>query len=208
MERKQSDRSVETIERVAVLIDGPNFYMMAQYLGIQIDYFRFVYTITLGRKAVIKNVYCQPSESLKRKNFYRNLNKKYHLDVFECDEGDDVDEILADDLRRIAQREGVDTIILVSGDGGYFDALNYAHHECGKKIEIVSIGEMLGRKYFGNGFEIIDLKNLKQFVVEESFQQVRRNQEKRQKHKRNNSKTEQNRYYGTRRRKNNFRYKT
>lgn len=204
-EPKQSDRSVEKVERVAVLIDGPNFYMMAQHMGIRIDYFRFVNAITLGRKTIVRNVYCQPSSSIKRRNFYRNLKKKYHLDVFECDEGDDVDKILEHDLRCVAQREDVDTLILVSGDGGYLDALNYAYHECGKKIEIISINEMLGRRYFGNGFEIIDLKKLKQFVVEESFQKVRKDQEKHQRYKSNNSKTKQKRYYSNRKNKNSFR---
>lgn len=204
-EPKQSDRSVETIERVAVLIDGPNFFMMAQRMGIRVDYFRFVNVITLNRKAVLKNVYCQPPVSQKRRDFYKRLKKSYHLDVIECEEGFDVDEILKQDLRYIAQREDIDTIILVSGDTGYLDAIYFAYHEKRKKVEIVSIDEMLGRRYFGNGFKLIDLRNLKQFIVEESFQQIKRDQEKRQRHKHNNSKTEQKRYYGTRRRRNSYR---
>ena len=201
-------QSNKLIERVAVLIDGPNFHMMAQRLGVRIDYAKFVNAITLGKRAVIRKVYCQPSSSSKRKMFYRSLKTKYNLEIIECNEGDDVDQILNNDLRLIAIRDDIDTIVLASGDTDYLEAVNFAHNECGKKIKIVSLDEMMGKRYLGNGFEIVNLRDLKQFIVEDQFQKVDRTTESHQKkkHKRhNNSKTQRERYYGSRRKKDGFR---
>ena len=157
------------------MIDGPNFYNIARIMAIRVDYLKLINILTTERRVVAKTIFCKLPHSNSIRCFHRKLKRKYHLKVI-CGQYIDqnIDYLLQEEIEYFSNRDDVDTIVLIAGDGGYFDNLNHAHQDHQKKIEVYAIKEVLNHDYFSNGFKLIDLRELRPFIAEDILSRKKR----------------------------------
>lgn len=157
-------------ERVAILIDAPNLNGQQRELGFAIKHQALITTLADGREIVVSRYYDMRPMALPSRNFHGYL--KGFLEVVLVEPGQDVDQMITQDILRF-NKETVDTIILVSGDGHFAEPL-IAAKERGCKIEVFSTSTSTAIELNGIG-EIVDLGTLKDQIID--VEKTRRRQQ-------------------------------
>ncbi|KKP88288.1 MAG: hypothetical protein UR93_C0017G0003 [Berkelbacteria bacterium GW2011_GWA2_35_9] len=144
-------------------------------MAIRVDHLKFINLIINGRRVIAKTIFCKLPHSNSIRGFHRKLKRKCHLKVI-CGQhiNQDIDYLLREEIEYFSNRDDVDTIILVAGDGGYLEIIDHTHKIHQKKIEIIAIKEVLNHDYFGNGFKLIDLRELRPFIIEDILPRKKR----------------------------------
>jgi len=150
-------------QRIAVLIDVQNLYHSAKNLyGARVN-FREILKLAVGQRSLIRVfAYVVRTKTGEEKPFFealtklgietrvRDLQEFYGgLKKADWDVGITVDAI------RIAP--SVDTVVLVSGDGDFFQLVEYLKNQ-GKRVEIIAFGRSASSKLREAADEFIDLE--------------------------------------------------
>jgi len=150
-------------QRIAVLIDVQNLYHSAKNLyGARVN-FREILKLAVGQRSLIRVfAYVVRTKTGEEKPFFealtklgietrvRDLQEFYGgLKKADWDVGITVDAI------RIAP--SVDTVVLVSGDGDFFQLVEYLKNQ-GKRVEIIAFGRSASSKLRETADEFIDLE--------------------------------------------------
>lgn len=137
--------------RCVLIFDSENFLMAERNLRYQIAYDLVVRTLIGSRQCVGKYWFARVPGTEGQMNFLRNQAGMECI----CDVSKTVDAAIIERLPELSKE--ADIIILVSGDGDYADALDTLVGQ-GKRIEIVSIPEMVDNSYLRKpGYKFIDL---------------------------------------------------
>jgi len=161
---------------VVILIDGENLWNSLRDLGgLQITDFSKFKKCLAGGKEIIRIVYYQ---SLTEENrgrtlgFFGHLEKQgYEIQSKPILKGkepkSEIDSLISDGIYRCAIDSNVDTIILVSGDHHFIEAVVFAK-EMGKKVIVVSTPLFLSEELKRVSDEWIDLKEIIIGITEKS----------------------------------------
>jgi uncharacterized LabA/DUF88 family protein len=142
---------MDSTERVAIFIDGSNFYhgLKANLNCSNIDFEKFCQNMLAGRRLTriyyynaSKNAKENPSGHKQQQSFFNQIKKVPFLELklgrlvirnnISIEKG--VDVLITVDLIKYARNNAYDTAILVSGDGDFAPALEFLK-EFGKHIE-------------------------------------------------------------------------
>lgn len=157
----------EVIEKVIVIVDGENLNGASLHLAdegktFNIDYATLVRNLIGSRKPTGKHYFTWETEWAG--GFFRFLTNQVGMTVHAIKPGEHetIDEAIIKLMPGLAQ--GTDTIILVSGDGDFKETLDECIRQ-GKRIEIVTVPDMLNSEYLGvDGYKFVDLTELKDLV--------------------------------------------
>lgn len=165
-------------EKLAILIDGENLWYSLMELGsLEIsDFQEFKNRLAGGKELARKPVYYRsvdmedPKQTLKILGFLAYLeNQGYEVKYKPLLKGkepkSEIDPLIAVDICRIALEKDISTIILVSGDHHFVEALAFAK-ERGKKIKVASTAPSKELKKVSD--EIIDLKEIVKGITQKS----------------------------------------
>lgn len=167
-----------TPERVVILIDGENlWYSLIELGNLEIsDFKEFKNRLVGGKELARLPVYYrsvdmeEPEQTLKIFGFLAYLeNQRYEVKYKPLLKGkepkSEIDPLIAVDICRMALEKDVSTIILVSGDRHFVEALVFAK-ERGKKIRVVSTAPSKELKKVSD--EVLDLKEIIRGITRKS----------------------------------------
>lgn len=177
--RKFFPEKVKVIpEKVAILIDGENlWYSLIELGNLEIsDFKEFKNRLAGGKELARLPVYYrsvdmeEPEKTLKILGFLTYLeNQRYEVKYKPLLKGkepkSEIDPLIAVDICRMALEKGITTIILVSGDRHFVEALVFAK-ERGKKIKVVSTAPSRELKKISD--EVLDLKEMIKGITQKS----------------------------------------
>lgn len=150
-------------QRIAVLIDVQNLYHSARNLYQARVNFREVLKIAVGRRNLIRTfAYVVRTKTGEEKPFFEALTKlgieTRIRDLQEFYDGlkkADWDVGITVDAIRISP--SVDTIVLASGDGDFFQLVEYLKNQ-GKRVEIIAFGRSASSKLKESADKFVDME--------------------------------------------------
>lgn len=150
-------------QRVALLIDVQNLYHSAKNLyGARVNFREILKTATGQRNLIRAFAYVVRTKTGEEKPFFEALTKlgieTRVRDLQEYYDGlkkADWDVGITVDAVRIAT--GVDTIILASGDGDFFQLVEFLKNQ-GKRVEIIAFARTASSKLKESADEFIDIE--------------------------------------------------
>jgi len=158
-------------QRVALLIDVQNLYHSAKNLyGARVNFREILKTATGQRNLIRAFAYVVRTKTGEEKPFFGALTKlgieTRVRDLQEYYDGlkkADWDVGITVDAVRIAT--GVDTIILASGDGDFFQLVEFLKNQ-GKRVEIIAFSRTASSKLKESADEFIDIeKDLERYLI-------------------------------------------
>jgi len=158
-------------QRVALLIDVQNLYHSAKNLyGARVNFREILKTATGQRNLIRAFAYVVRTKTGEEKPFFGALTKlgieTRVRDLQEYYDGlkkADWDVGITVDAVRIAT--GVDTIILASGDGDFFQLVEFLKNQ-GKRVEIIAFARTASSKLKESADEFIDIeKDLERYLI-------------------------------------------
>ena len=158
-------------QRIGVFVDTQNMYYSAKHLYRGKANFKTILKEAIaGRKLVRAIAYVIKADVKDESTFYDALSemgfevKAKDLQVFYggAKKGD-WDVGIAMDVMRLAPK--LDTIVLVSGDGGFSDLLEHAK-SLGCRAEVVAFGKTTSHKLTGVADLFIDLDNDRKYLLQ------------------------------------------
>jgi uncharacterized LabA/DUF88 family protein len=157
--------SIDSTERVVILVDGSNLFYAASALGVEIDYTKLLHCLTQNRQLVRAYFYTAfDRNNEKQQGFLRWMRRNgYRVvakDLVQLPDGSrkaNVEVEIAIDMLNLA--EHCDTVILISGDGDLAYAVNAAADK-GVRIEVVSLFSMTHDDLINVADRYIDLATL------------------------------------------------
>jgi len=159
-------------QRVGVLVDIQNLYYSARVLYNKKVNFKNLLTASVENRKLIRAVgYGISTEEAQEDKFFDALEKlgfevkTKDLQVFAGGQKKgDWDVGIAIDAIKMAQ--GVDVIILASGDGDYIPLVEYIQSTTGCRVEGVSFGESTSMRLIESLDDFLDLSsNKKKFLI-------------------------------------------
>ncbi len=179
----QVPQSLRPEDRVAIFIDGSNFYHgIRQNLkeGTNVKFSELIPVLLKGRRLVrtyYYNAFMDPNEDSsifeKQERFFQSLRKLPYFQVILCqlqsrfkdgqrrylEKG--VDVRIAVDMVRLASRDHFDVAVLVSGDGDFRFAVS-AIKELGRAVEVAYFKRGLSKELanVADFVEVLDIKSL------------------------------------------------
>lgn len=162
-----ADTEEKVIEKIVIIVDGENLNGASLHLAeegktFNIDYATLVRILIGRRQSIGKHYFIWEAEWAA--GFFRFLTNQVGMTIHAIKQGEyeTIDEAIIKLMPSLAQ--GADTIALVSGDGDFKETLD----ECirkGKRIEIVTVPDMLSSGYLGvDGYKFVDLTELKDLI--------------------------------------------
>jgi len=158
-------------QRVGVFIDASNMYFSAQNLyNNNVDFKEILKTGVAKRKLIRAFAYVIENDTEKEKEFFKVLSRLGYevrskpLQVFHggAKKGD-WDVGLTIDVVRLLPL--LDVVVLVSGDGDYYDLLDYVRGH-GRRTEVMAFKQTTSGKLIEEADEFIDLSsNPKRFLI-------------------------------------------
>jgi uncharacterized LabA/DUF88 family protein len=158
-------------QRVAVFVDVQNMYYSAKNLySAKVDFGRVLEASLVGRNLVRAFAYVIKADVGLEKEFFNALGKL----GFEVREKDlqiflggskkgDWDVGLCMDVVRMIDK--IDVMVLVSGDGDYYDLLEYAKSR-GVRSEVISFGQTTSSRLTDFADYFLDMsENPKRFII-------------------------------------------
>lgn len=161
-------------QRVGVFIDVQNMYYSAKNLyGCKVDFGKVLKEAVGDRQLIRAFAYVIKADIEPEAAFYTALEKigfetrVKDLQVFSggAKKGD-WDVGICVDMVKMAPR--LDAIVLVSGDGDFFDILNYLHVNQGNLIEVIAFGRTTSAKLIEEADTFIDMdKNSDKYLIKD-----------------------------------------
>ncbi|KPJ57545.1 hypothetical protein AMJ49_00270 [Parcubacteria bacterium DG_74_2] len=158
-------------QRVAILIDVQNLYYSAKNLyGARVNFREILKSGAGGRNLIRAFAYVVKTKSGEEEPFFKALKSLgIEMRVRELQEyfgglkKADWDVGMTVDAIRIAS--SVDTVVLVSGDGDFFQLVEYLKNQ-GKRIEVMAFGKTTSSKLKKSADEFVDLdKDQKRYLL-------------------------------------------
>ncbi len=170
-------------QRVAVFLDVQNLYHSAKHLyNARVDFDRVVKTAVSKRNLIRALAYVIKTKTGEEKAFFEALaSLGIEMRVKELQEfhggfkKGDWDVGLAVDAIRIS--EGVDSIVLVTGDGDFIPLVEYLKHR-GKRVEILAFERSASAKLKEVADEFINLEDSNKKFLLTSSSQHKKNKKK------------------------------
>lgn len=131
--------------KVLIFIDGPNVNHQQQEMRISIKWDSYRDFLAGGREIVEVRYYTTPPLNVGTEGFHTYL-RGLGFEVITCKQGEDVDNLILEDLHRLYPT--TDVVVLAGGDGVYIDALTEAVN-AGKEAEVVCISTMMAGGFSG-----------------------------------------------------------
>lgn len=165
-------------EKVAVVIDGENLYKSLIDLGgLRITNFEEFKKRLLkeGQELTKLPIYCtsvDPRNPRKNLRFFKYLNSQgYEVKskplLIEREAKSEIDPLVAACIYRCAAEVDINTIILVSGDRHFIEAVNFAKEQ-EKKVIVISLAASLSKELEDASDEWIELKYIIEGITEKS----------------------------------------
>jgi uncharacterized protein (TIGR00288 family) len=160
---KKTEIQKPPAQRVAVFIDTQNLYHSAKNLyGAKVNFSQILRKAISGRNFLRAFAYVIRTKAGEEKAFVEAL-KKIGIEIREKDlqeypggfKKGDWDVGIAIDAIRVAS--SVDVIVLASGDGDFFQLVEYLKNQ-GKRVEIIAFGKTTSAKLKEIADEFIDLE--------------------------------------------------
>ena len=161
-------------QRVGVFIDVQNMYYSAKNLyGCKVDFGKVLKEAVGERQLIRAFAYVIKADIEPEAAFHTALEKVgfetrvKDLQVFSggAKKGD-WDVGICVDMVKMAPR--LDVIVLVSGDGDFFDILNYMHVNQGNLIEVIAFGRTTSTKLIDEADTFIDMdKNSDKYLIKD-----------------------------------------
>jgi uncharacterized LabA/DUF88 family protein len=158
-------------QRIGVFVDVQNMYYSAKNLyQAKVNFGKVLQTALADRKLVRAFAYVIKADVGAEKEFFGALTKigfevkekELHVFYGGAKKGDG-DVGLCMDVVRLLPK--IDTMVLVSGDGDYYDLLDYARSQ-GVKTEVIAFGATTSNKLIENSDLFIDMsENSNQFLI-------------------------------------------
>ncbi len=150
-------------QRIAVLIDVQNMYHSAKNLyQAKVNFAEILKEAIFGRKLIRAFAYVVRTKTGEEKPFFEALTKLgFEMRVRDLQEyygglkKADWDVGITIDAVKVSQ--GVDTIVLVSGDGDFLQLIEYLKNQ-GKRVEVMAFGRSASSKLREVVDEFIDLE--------------------------------------------------
>jgi uncharacterized protein (TIGR00288 family) len=168
---KKSEIKKPPAQRVAIFIDTANLYHSAKNLyGAKVNFNEVLKSAISKRSFIRALAYVITSKGGEEKHFVEAL-KKMGIEVREKElqeypggfKKGDWDVGITVDAIRIAP--SVDVIVLVSGDGDFFQLVEYLKNQ-GKRVEIIAFGRSTSTKLKEIADEFVDLeKNPEKYLL-------------------------------------------
>jgi uncharacterized LabA/DUF88 family protein len=151
-------------QRVGVFVDASNMYFSAQNLyKTNIDFRSILSTAVAERKLVRAFAYVIEADKDKEKDFLHALEdigfeaRSKPLQIFQSGaKKGDWDVGLTIDVVRLLPL--LDVVVLVSGDGDYFDLIDYVRGH-GRRTEVIAFKETTSSKLIEEADEFLDLSS-------------------------------------------------
>jgi uncharacterized LabA/DUF88 family protein len=161
--------SEDLMERVVVLIDGANLFYAASALGIEIDYTKLLYRLTLRRRLVRAYFYTAVDRNNDKQQGFLHWMRRHGYrvvakDLVQLPDGSkkaNVEVEIAIDMLALAPY--CDTVILLSGDGDLAYAVNAVAYK-GVRVEVVSLFSMTNDDLINVADRYVDLATIRQEI--------------------------------------------
>ena len=137
-------------KKVLIFVDGPNWNHQQEEMEISCKFDKLREVLSGDRELLGVRYYTTPAPTPAAKGFQEYLRKLGYL-VITCEQGQDVDDLLAKDLKELkglGYADEPDTIVIVSGDNRFAEILGPIV-EKGKTAEVVSLSTTLSADYAG-----------------------------------------------------------
>jgi len=157
-------------QRVAIFVDVQNMYYSARHLYNSKVNFGAILQETVGNRRLIRALaYVIEAQIPEEKSFFEALEKSgfevktKELQIFpDGTKKGDWDVGLAMDIIKMAP--GLDSIILVSGDGDYVPVVEYLQNH-GKMVEIAAFARSASQNLINKADDFLDLDKIKRKVL-------------------------------------------
>ena len=158
-------------QRIAVFVDVQNMYYSAKNLySAKVDFGKVLEASIMGRNLVRAFAYVIKADVGLEKEFFNALAKlgfevrEKELQIFlGGSKKGDWDVGLCMDVIRMLDK--IDAIVLVSGDGDYYDLLEYARSR-GVRTEVISFGQTTSSKLTDFADYFLDMsEDVKRFII-------------------------------------------
>ena len=158
-------------QRIAVFVDVQNMYYSAKNLySAKVDFGKVLEASIMGRNIVRAFAYVIKADVGLEKEFFNALAKlgfevrEKELQIFlGGSKKGDWDVGLCMDVIRMLDK--IDAIVLVSGDGDYYDLLEYARSR-GVRTEVISFGQTTSSKLTDFADYFLDMsEDVKRFII-------------------------------------------
>ncbi|MBI2447993.1 NYN domain-containing protein [Candidatus Microgenomates bacterium] len=157
-------------QRVAVFVDVQNLYYTARHLyGSKVNFGAILKEAVGDRKLIRAIAYAVKAQMPEEGTFFDALNKSgfevktKDLQTFvDGTKKADWDVGLAMDIIKMAP--GIDSIILVSGDGDYIPLVEYLQNH-GKLVEVVAFGRSASQNLVARADDFTDLGKMEKKIL-------------------------------------------
>ncbi|SRR3989339_1143371 len=157
-------------QRVAVFIDVSNMYYTAKHLFSSKVNFGAVLKEAVGNRKLIRAIaYAVKAQMPEEKSFFDALVKSgfevktKDLQIFvDGSKKADWDVGLAMDVIKMAP--GIDSVVIVSGDGDYIPLVEYLQNH-GKLVEIVAFSRSASQNLINKADDFLDLETIKAKIL-------------------------------------------
>lgn len=158
-------------QRVGVFVDTSNIYFSAQNLyKTNVDFKPILETAVAGRRLVRAFSYVIEGDNEREQDFFQALNKLGYetrtkpLQTFQSGaKKGDWDVGLTIDVVRLLPL--LDVVVLVSGDGDYYDLLDYVRGH-GRRTEVIAFKKTTSNRLITEADEFIDIaSDPKHFLI-------------------------------------------
>uniref|UniRef100_A0A7C4R5V9 NYN domain-containing protein n=1 Tax=candidate division CPR3 bacterium TaxID=2268181 RepID=A0A7C4R5V9_UNCC3 len=157
-------------QRVAVFVDVQNMYYTARHLyQSKVNFGAILKEAVVDRKLIRAIAYAVKAQMPEEGSFFDALQKSgfevktKDLQVFiDGTKKADWDVGIAMDIIKMAP--GIDSVILVSGDGDYIPLVEYLQNH-GKSVEIVSFGRSSSQNLINKSDDFLDLDKITKKIL-------------------------------------------
>jgi uncharacterized LabA/DUF88 family protein len=164
-----NDLANDLTERVVILIDGANLFYAASALGIEVDYTKLLYRLTLNRRLVRAYFYTAVDRHNDKQQGFLHWMRRHGYrvvakDLVQLPDGSkkaNVEVEIAIDMLALAPH--CDTVILLSGDGDLAYAVNAVAYK-GVRVEVFSLFSMTNDDLINVADRYVDLATIKQEI--------------------------------------------
>lgn len=151
-------------EKVLILIDMPNLNGAQEQMQVSVDFDRLKGVLLRGRKLIEARLYLKGPLEPAQQGFIDSM-KSFGFKIRPTNDRKDVDPLIIEDLKKIWP-EDIGTVILVSGDRDYVEALREVKKD-GRRVEVASVEEMASRELISLADSFINLGAIKEDIMDE-----------------------------------------